>query len=139
MLGMTLTTAMIIIIKFIIIITIFIISITVISYSDVFGPLWAPRLLNQGSMLLGPRPLMFLLARLQVGRFAFVVSLAALVLLWALRWQVGLGSELIGRVRALPGASLAWLVDAGAAGGGLGGLSRGLSGETQVQPPVPTS
>ncbi len=86
-----------------------------ISYSDAFGPLWAPRLFNQGSMLLGPRPLMFLLARLQVGRFAFVVFLAALVLLRALRWQVGLGSELIGR--GLPGASLAWLVDAGAVGG----------------------
>ena len=70
-------------------------------------------------MLLGPRPLMFLLARLQVGRFAFVVFLAAWVLLWALRWQVGLGSELIGRVKALPGASLAWLMDGGAVGGGL--------------------
>ena len=90
---------------------------TIINYSGVFGPLWAPRLLNQGSMLLGPRPLMFLLARLQVGRLAFVVCLAALVLLWALRWQVGLGSELIGRVKALPGASIAWLVKRWCSGG----------------------
>ena len=82
-----------------------------------FGPLWAPRLLNQASMLLGPRPLMVLLARLQVGRFAYVGFLAALVLLWALRWRVGLRSELIGRAKALPGASLTWLVDAGAVGG----------------------
>ena len=95
-----------------------IISISIISYSDAFGPLWAPRLLNQGSMLLGPRTL-FLLARLQVGRFAFLVFLADLLLLWALRWQAGLGSELIGRVKALPGASFAWFVDAGAVGAGL--------------------
>ena len=90
-------------------------------------------------MLSGPRPLKFLLARLQVGRFAFMVFLAALVLLWALRWQVGLGSELIGRVKALPGASLAWLVGAGALGGGLGGDSRRLSGEAQLPSPIPTS
>ena len=69
-------------------------------------------------MLLGPWRFMFLLARLQVGRFAFVVFLAAVVLLGALRWQVELGSELIGRAKALPGASLAWLVDGGAVGGG---------------------
>ena len=98
----------------IIIIIIIIISTTIISYSDVLGPLWAPRLFNQGSMLFGPRPSMFLLARLQVGRFAFVACLAALVRLWDLRWQAGLGSELIGRAKALPGASIAWLVDAGA-------------------------
>ena len=60
---------------------------------------------------------MFLLTCLQVGRFALAVFLAALVLLWGLRWQVGLGPELIGRAKALPGASLAWLVDAGAVGG----------------------
>ena len=82
---------------------------------------------------------MFLLAHLQVGHFAFVVFLAALVLLWALRWQAGLGPELIGRVKALPGASLAWLVDGGAVGGGLGGLSRRLSGEAQLQSPRPAS
>ena len=52
-----------IIITIIMFIPIIIIRITIISYSDVLGPLRAPRLLNQGSMLLGPRPLMFLLAR----------------------------------------------------------------------------
>ena len=91
MLNITLMRIISIII-IIIYITIITISIAMISYSDVFGPLWAPRLLNQGSMLLGPRPLMFLLARLR------------------------LGFELIGQVKALPGASLAWLVDGGAVG-----------------------
>ena len=48
-----------------------------------------------------------------------MVFLADLVLLRGLRWQVGIGSEPIGPVKALPGASLAWLVGAGAVGGGL--------------------